>query len=557
MSVTGVSGDGSTLLVQDKTSARTETYLYKIATGAFTSLGFLGSATQQTSASAISNDGSVVAGYSTLDNGNIDGFTWNATNGMRDLGIPAAHPNTVYLEPTCISDDGTTFFGRLTELNGWVGFRYNTTTGFQDLGDLSPSACSADGMETVGIKNLYFPAIWSVGNGTGYIDDLLTANGTPQAFGTLTGPVTISPDATAITGSGPDAYLTDQIWYGVWQTTLPAPLKTAPIPPKLLTFSTAYQTTLTEPAGTLTQYAEFNNGASATLVKGPHYASSFILHADGSFVYTPKAGYISQGTDPEDGTPVDTFTYHLTSPNGTSNTAQVQISVAAPAAPTVSTPTYTNVTTITATLGGNVETDGGVTLTAVGVVYAPITINSSPQLGGAGVTSATGATSTGIFTVNINGLAPNTTYAYAAYATNSMGTSYSATDYFTTPADLSSWQTNWFGDTTDPAAAPGSDPFHTGVPNIEVFAFLGPSQDPSAATVSQIPQVQMTAGALYCSFTEPAGVSGVTYGAEVSADLTATNWQSVPDSGSGTEHIFIAPIGNNTQLFMRLRVTCQ
>jgi len=557
MSVTGVSGDGSTLLVQDKTSSTVESYTYNIATRAFTSLGFLGSATQQTYASAISNDGSVVAGYSALDNGNIDGFLWDATNGLRDLGIPAAHPNTAYLEPTCISDDGKTVFGQLTEFNGWVGFRYNTKTGFQDLGDISPSACSADGTEAVGIENMYFPAVWSVGNGGGYMDDLVNAHGTAQGLGTLKGPATISPDGTAITGSGPDAYLTDQTWYGVWQITVPAPLKTAAIPPKLLPFSTPYQTTLSEPTGTLTQYAEFNNGVSATLVKGPHYASSFVLRADGAFVYTPKAGYISQGTDPENGTPDDSFTYQLTSPNGTSSTAKVQISVAAPAAPTVSTPTYANVTGTTATLGGDIENDGGATLTAVGIVYAPIDVNSNPQLGGTGVSDAAGPTATGVFTVGVSGLAPNTTYAYAAYATNSIGTNYSTTDYFSTPANLASWQMSWFGSTTDPTATSNSDPYHTGVPNIAAFAFFGPYQDPSTVDVSQIPQVQPIGGALYCSFTEPDGVSGVTYGAEVSADLGGTGWQAVPDSGSGTQHIFIAPIRNNAQLFMRLRVTAQ
>src|ERR1019366_2425336 len=136
---------------------------------------------------------------------------------MRDMGIPASHPNTYYLQPTCISDDGTTAFGQLTEFNGWVGFRYNTTTGFQDLGGIVPSACTADGTEAVGIESMYFPAVWSVGNGGGYLDHLLSANGTTQALGTISGPVTISPDGSAITALGPDVYLTDQTWFGIWQ----------------------------------------------------------------------------------------------------------------------------------------------------------------------------------------------------------------------------------------------------------------------------------------------------------------------------------------------------
>jgi len=330
MSATAVSGDGTTLLVQDGTPYSTvvESYVYDIAQGKFTSLGFLGSAKHQTYATAINSNGTIVAGYSSLDNNNISGFIWNATNGVSALGIPTNHPNTVYLEPTCLSDDGTIFYGRLTELNGWVGFRFTAATGYQDLGNVSymePVACTADGSEVVGIAGLYFPAVWSVRNGGGYLDHLMTAHGTTQALGTLSGPVTISPDGSAITGSGPDAYLVDQIWSGAWQIALPFPLKTAPIPPAKLTFTTPFQETLNEPAGTLTQSAEFNTGVLAILVSRPHYASSFVLNADGSFTYTPKPGYFSSGSDPENGYPNDRFTYQLTSANGTSSNVTVEI----------------------------------------------------------------------------------------------------------------------------------------------------------------------------------------------------------------------------------------
>jgi probable HAF family extracellular repeat protein len=563
MSATGVSGDGTTLLVQDQTSAKTESYVFKIVGGTFTSLGFLGGGTnQQTFATAVNNDGTIVVGYYNLDNGDTHGFLWDATNGLRDMGIPAAsHPNTHYLEPTCISDDGTTVFGRLTEFNGWLGFRYNTGTGFQDLGDLTPSACTADGTEAAGIENMYFPAVWSVGNGLGYLDHLLTAHGTTQALGTTEGPVTISPDGSAITALGPDAYLTDQIWYGTWQTFLPVPLKTAAIPPATQTFTTDYQTTLTQPAGTLTQYAEFNIGVTAALVKGPHYASSFVLSADGSFSYTPKPGYISNGTDPETGTPEDTFTYHLVRPNGTSSNAVVRINVLPPMPPTVANPTYANVTATSATLGGAVTDSGGATVTAFGVVYAPTSGNSNPQLGGAGVSIAAGTGTTSAFTVNVSGLIPGTDYSYAAYASNSVGVSYSPVDSFTTLATPLSWQEEWFGGPTYSGAAFNADPYNTGVPNFAVFAFIGPYQDPSAANVTQLPQVQLSGGNLFYSFSEPFGVSGITYGAQWSSTLGANDWHAVADTGDISAmppaHLFSVPIAADAQLFMRLTIAIQ
>ena len=558
VSATAVSGDGTTLLVQDGTvySGTVETFVYNIAGGTFTSLGFLGGTNHQTFATAINSNGTVVAGYSSLDNGNINGFIWNASNGVTVLAIPTNHPNTIYLEPVCMSDDGTIVFGQLTEGGGWVGFRYNASTGYQDL-NLTPSACTADGTEVVGIENLYFPAIWTVSNGSGYLDHLVTANVTNQAFGTLEGPVTISQDGTAITAIGPDGYTAERTLYGTWKIFVPSPLKTAPIPMATQTFTTDYQTTLTEPPGTLTQYAEFDTGASVVLVHGPHYASAFVLNADGSFTYTPQPGYISAGTDPETGTPEDTVTYKLVSTNGTSTNAQFRINVLGPMAPTVASPTYASVTTTSATLGGTVTDNGGVTVTAVGVVYAPTSVNSNPQIGDAGVTVASAAVVTNVFTIGVSNLLPNTTYSYVAYATNSAGIGYSTVDTFTTLADFASWQMSWYGSTTSSNAAFNADPYNTGVANIEVFAFLGPYQDPSTASIAQLPQFQLSGGNFYYDFFEPYGVSGVTYGAQMTTDLGAGNWQPVPDTGVGTEHIFSVPVSANPQLFMRLTLSTQ
>jgi hypothetical protein len=333
-------------------------------------------------------------------------------------------------------------------------------------------------------------------------------------------------------------------------------LEAAPIPTGTQTFTTDYQTAFTEPAGTLTQYAEFNTGASAVLVKGPHYASAFVLNADGSFSYTPKPGYISNGVDPENGTPEDSFTYKLTSPNGTSTNAVVRINVLPPMAPMVANPTYVNVTTTSATLGGTVTDSGGATVTAVGVVYAPTSVTSNPQVGD-GVSFVAPASVAGVFTIGVSNLLPNTTYSYAAYATNSVGIGYSAIDSFTTPATFQSWQVSWFGSASNSNAAYNANPYNTSVDNIAVFAFLGPYQDPQTASVSQLPQVQLGGGNFYYDFFEPAGVSGVTYGAQSSLDLGAGNWQPVSDTGSGTEHIFSLPVSASQQQFMRLTVTVQ
>ena len=353
----------------------------------------------------------------------------------------------------------------------------------------------------------------------------------------------------------------DQIWYGTWQISLPAPLKTAPLLPATLTFSTPYQETLIEPAGTLIQSAEFTTGVSAVLVTRPHYASSFVLNTDGSFIYTPQPGYISNGSDPENGTPNDRFTYQLTGPNGTSTNAEVEIAVAAP----------------TSAAGGyahghkchrhngnarrHCRERWGSTLTGVGVVYAPAAVDGNPQLGDTVASNATGTAATGIFTVNVSGLSPGTDYTFAAYATNSMGVSYSVTGDFTTQATPRSWQQTWFGSPTDSGAALNADPYQTGVQNIAVFAFIGPYQDPSTASVTQLPQMQISGANLSYSFAEPTGVSGITYGAQWSATLQPNDWHSIADTGdiSATPpwHLFSVPMATATQIFMRLTVTVQ
>lgn len=99
--------------------------------------------------------------------------------------------------------------------------------------------------------------------------------------------------------------------------------------------------------------------------------------------------------------------------------------------PVVTTPTAAGITSSSATLGGNVTANGGSTITAVGVVYAPSSVNANPQLGGVGVSQVSTAGSTGVFTRSVTGLSPNTQYSYAAFATNSLGTGYSSVGTFT------------------------------------------------------------------------------------------------------------------------------
>lgn len=100
--------------------------------------------------------------------------------------------------------------------------------------------------------------------------------------------------------------------------------------------------------------------------------------------------------------------------------------------PTVVSNGKLNVLTTTATVGGNITSDGGATVTVSGIVFSTTGI---PSIGGGSVDSTTNPlVTTGTYSFNLAGLTPATLYYFRAYATNAVGTAYSALDsFFTQP----------------------------------------------------------------------------------------------------------------------------
>lgn len=96
-------------------------------------------------------------------------------------------------------------------------------------------------------------------------------------------------------------------------------------------------------------------------------------------------------------------------------------------APSVTTSAATNVSTTSATTGGNVSNAGSSSVTARGVCYS--VTNTNPSLTDSCVSSGSGV---GTFSATLTGLSPSTTYYTRAYATNSSGTAYGSSISFTT-----------------------------------------------------------------------------------------------------------------------------
>ncbi|MCP4218274.1 MAG: hypothetical protein GY765_26800, partial [bacterium] len=94
--------------------------------------------------------------------------------------------------------------------------------------------------------------------------------------------------------------------------------------------------------------------------------------------------------------------------------------------PTVTTTAVSAITATTASSGGNVTSDGGVTVTARGVCRST---SANPTTADAFTTDGTG---TGVFSSLVTGLNPDTTYYLRAYAVNTVGTAYGNGVTFTT-----------------------------------------------------------------------------------------------------------------------------
>lgn len=88
------------------------------------------------------------------------------------------------------------------------------------------------------------------------------------------------------------------------------------------------------------------------------------------------------------------------------------------AKPSLITSEVSNITLSTAISGGNISSDGGSPILEKGVCWNSVpnpTISDNKAINGSGV---------GTYSINMNGLSPNSTYYLRAYATNALGTSY-------------------------------------------------------------------------------------------------------------------------------------
>lgn len=209
------------------------------------------------------------------------------------------------------------------------------------------------------------------------------------------------------------------------------------------------------------------------------------------------------------------FKVFATNSVGTTYTVSATFSTTATAAPTVGSPTATDLLETSAVLGGTVVDDNGAAITERGVVYSLTTVNGDPLIGGANVTKVTAAGTTGTFFANAGSLTADTGYTYKAFATNSVGTTYTTPAPFTTAAGAALvFTANVFS--TEASGADG--PVNIYWPNgSAMFAMFGMSRTDG----SHVTRVDFSGGlpsqTSQITLTQPAGApadwqSGLAYG---------------------------------------------
>ena len=190
------------------------------------------------------------------------------------------------------------------------------------------------------------------------------------------------------------------------------------------TVSTVSATSITTNSATLNGNVTSDGGSTVTsrgFVYGTNSSNLSVLSGSGTGSYNRSITGLAAGT---------TYYYKACATNsvGTAYGEVKQFTTASICASTVSTVSASSITNNSATLYGNVTSDGGATVTSRGFVYGTSSSNLSQN-----IQSDSG---TGSYFKTITGLTSGTTYYYKAYATNSSGTSYGSLLSFVTNNDF-------------------------------------------------------------------------------------------------------------------------
>ena len=279
---------------------------------------------------------------------------------------------------------------------------------------------------------------------------------------------------------------------------------------------------------------------------------SSVTGNDASSISTNPA-FSSPGTTAASFTPTVTgtaatgtgITVDYTGGTRSSTTVMGALAVAA----TVTTTASSSVTAAAASTGGDVTAEGGVAVTARGVVWSTAT-NPTIALS----TKTSDGSGSGSFTSSIRGLQGSTTYYVRAYATNSAGTSYGSQISFTTPAPSAPILTTTAssGLTATTVSTGGNISSDGGRTITQRGVVFGTSTAPTVALNTKTFEFNPTTGAFssylydltpgttYYARAYATNILGTAYGNEISFTTPAQTW---PDLSYGGSPVFTLGVG--------------
>ena len=234
--------------------------------------------------------------------------------------------------------------------------------------------------------------------------------------------------------------------------------------------------------------------------------------------------------------------------------ATVQISAASPASVTLANPSFGEYNTLTMELGGTTQ----------GSEYDHLNVTGTAALDGV------------LDVVLVDGFIPDFGDSFDILDGNTTG-SFAATNLppllsglawdtsqlasqgvlsVTLAAELTAiqaWRHTHFGSPVDYGNGANTFDFdNDGHVNLIEFAF---GLNPTSGSSNQLPQAQHSGGNFFFDFIPPAGVSGITYGAEWSTTLQSDDWNPIPDTGTPPQHLFSVPTDSKDRLFLRFQIT--
>ncbi len=121
------------------------------------------------------------------------------------------------------------------------------------------------------------------------------------------------------------------------------------------------------------------------------------------------------------------------------------------------------------------------------------------------------------------------------------------------PTAQQSWRQMYFGSPDNSGDGADLNDFdHDGIVNLLEFAF---GLDPTQNSAGMLPQARRIDNNFVISFSEPAGVNGIIYGAEWSETLEPGSWTEIDDTGISPQHTYSLPVDTRAKQYMRLKVT--